>query len=127
MEDTVRPTLTIDIPTWASHTPSDTEYRLIAFVDCSGEQDIDMSREEFITLKAHLAAMRGYSAPTVTEAIAQMKVDPWLETYSGIGGSDDQQQSARHLETARDLYHAVPHLVLLESEQFDSELRRLAE
>lgn len=48
---------------WIQETPRECEYNLIMFSqDGAGIQEIYMTRDEFIALKARLAELRGYSS-----------------------------------------------------------------
>ena len=56
-----------EIPDWVTETPREMEYYL-AMIPPDGsqwEQEIEISRAEFIELKAHLAKLRGYAAEGV--------------------------------------------------------------
>ncbi len=55
-------------PEWMDETPPETAYALVMEVEADAIEDvqrIEMTREEFIALKQHLAKMRGlcYPAP----------------------------------------------------------------
>lgn len=54
---------TPEVPDWVTETPDETEYWLgIRQPDADMEQLIDdITRDEYIALKAHLAKMRGYT------------------------------------------------------------------
>jgi len=48
-------------PDWANVTPDDNDYKLIMFLSSGiGEQEIKLSREEFVLAKRVVAAKRGY-------------------------------------------------------------------
>lgn len=48
-------------PEWVAETPEDSRYSLIMFdTGGTGCQEVDVSRCEFISLKQHLAEMRGF-------------------------------------------------------------------
>jgi len=48
-------------PEWIDETPDQTEeYSLSMMVGCDFMQDVELTRDEFITLKAYLAKMRGF-------------------------------------------------------------------
>jgi hypothetical protein len=54
------------IPEWVTEVPKETQYVLTMW---TGENvDLDITRSEFIALKAHLAKMRGHEALEVTNA-----------------------------------------------------------
>ncbi len=110
-----------EIPNWVDDTWPEQTYELQIMGDTSQEL-IDMTRDEYITLKAHLAAMRGYKVPTAAEAIALVKSTESLDIYHS-----DDYQVARHIEIARDIYQELPELVMIASEDFDAEIRKLAE
>jgi len=50
------------MPDWVDLTPEDILYDLAMYNDHGGGQEIEITREEFIALKQHLAALRGYTA-----------------------------------------------------------------
>ena len=110
-----------EIPNWVDDTWPEQTYELQIMGDTSQEL-IDMTRDEYITLKAHLAAMRGYKVPMAAEAIALVKSTESLDIYHS-----DDYQVARHIEIARDIYQELPELVMIASEDFDAEIRKLAE
>ena len=126
VEDRGRVGDTNEVPYWVKQTLPDHAYRLIMFEnDDVGGEEIEMTRAEYISLKASLAAMRGYQVPAVEDALAVIREDEALESYSKF--SDDDQQIARWLECARDFYRQVPDLVALVSSEFDAELEKTAE
>jgi hypothetical protein len=53
-----RQTAVLDIPEWVTETPGEWEYRLLAEEAQVGEQDIHLTREEYIALKERLAELR---------------------------------------------------------------------
>jgi hypothetical protein len=56
---------TAAVPDWLTDTPP-VDYSLEMYVGES-QQTISLTREEFIALKLHLAAMRGYAIPETEE------------------------------------------------------------
>ena len=46
-------------PEWVNSTPPDTKYFMAMEHDTEHEQEIEVSREEFVALKRHLAELRG--------------------------------------------------------------------
>lgn len=114
----------IEVPDWVDETWPDHTYKMTVFAsgDCS-EEEIEITRHEYITLKTHLAAMRGYRAPSFADAWREMKGHDRLDAYY----DEDDQQVAMHIQTARDIYRAMPHVVLVESEAFDAEVNKLAD
>jgi hypothetical protein len=56
-------------PEWLDHTPEAMdEYMLAMWVNSTTEQRIEVTREEFIALKAHLAALRGITVESEAKA-----------------------------------------------------------
>lgn len=57
------------LPDWLTHTPDETIYSLTMF-DGGGTavQDIEITRDEYLALKAHLANLRGYVERSVGAA-----------------------------------------------------------
>jgi hypothetical protein len=50
-------------PDWVTETPDETTYSISMFDDGGvSVQNIEITREEYCALKAHLAALRGYGA-----------------------------------------------------------------
>ncbi|HWF08032.1 MAG TPA: hypothetical protein VG297_06185 [Bryobacteraceae bacterium] len=86
-----------------------------------GVEGIEMSRAEYIALKAHLAAMRGYTVGDFRAKIAEVM-------STGIDGlnTSDLQQTTSHLETARDFYCAFPELVVYDSPELDEYIEKEA-
>jgi hypothetical protein len=51
-----------EVPEWVNDTPRDIDYDLQMYEDHEGEMEhIALTRGEYIQIKAHLAAMRGYT------------------------------------------------------------------
>ena len=124
------PRLVLDesqIPWWVDDTTAEHTYKLIVFEngDYGKDENIDVSRAEFIALKKHLAAMRGYRVGDVaTESAVVAEMHKLPESYKR---ARDAQQSARHLQTAREIYRHCPDLVVFESEAFDQNVASLAD
>jgi len=57
------------VPDWLQTTPCEVETHYWLTMICSeeseGEQCVDITREEFIALKEHLAEMRGIKRPKI--------------------------------------------------------------
>jgi hypothetical protein len=113
----------IEIPDWVEDTPADPSYSLAVF-DNEGNmpQEIDVTRDEYIALKRHLAAMRGYFVTDIPAQVAALCNDA-PEVYR----QKDEQQIARHLETARDFYRACPDLVVFDSDELADYVKKLTE
>ena len=58
------------LPEWVTTTMHEMEYRLEVMCGCGdcATESVDLTRDEFITLKHHLAKMRGF---TVEEPVAE--------------------------------------------------------
>jgi hypothetical protein len=65
------PAATAEVPDWVNETPDDTEY-ILAMHDQEFqiEQEVNLTRGEFIRLKRWLAALRGYSLGTPLDKFA---------------------------------------------------------
>jgi hypothetical protein len=106
-----------EIPIWVTETLPELIYQLIVWEgDGSEGESVDLTRNEYIALKAHLAAMRGYKTITPIEAIKL------VGDFCDAGSRD----SARHLQIAREIYQGHPELIMNVSEEFDAELAELA-
>jgi hypothetical protein len=64
-----KPAPAAEPPEWATKTPGDIEYQLV-MMDSGGDEaeQIAVTRDEYITLKQHLALLRGYVLPEVAHA-----------------------------------------------------------
>ncbi|HYL37935.1 MAG TPA: hypothetical protein VEV17_18615 [Bryobacteraceae bacterium] len=62
-----------ELPEWVNETPASCDYSLLMF-DWDGDhrQEVELSREEFITLKKHLARLRRL-IPTTRKEPAKTK------------------------------------------------------
>ena len=108
-----------EIPEWVNETPEECTYDLtMDDGDGSNIQDVELTRDEYLALKKHLAAMRGYTVPEFRTLIGNGP-----EGYN----ASDEQQVASHLETARDWYLHCPELVVFQSDELDALLAKLAE
>ena len=59
-----------EIPEWVKDTPDECAYDLTMFDSLgSSIQRIDLTRDEFLTLKQHLATMRGYAIANAGPAL----------------------------------------------------------
>ena len=53
-----------ELPDWIDETPEECSYELTMFEGIGGQvQQIDITRDEYLHLKKHLAKMRGYRTP----------------------------------------------------------------
>jgi hypothetical protein len=115
-----------EIPYWVSDTLPEHSYRLILFEnDDAGAESIEMSRAEYIHLKAHLAAMRGYVVPDLTttfEKIGGKCLDPEEKIYL----SKDRQQLADQIDLARGIYRLCPEAIVTNDQDFAATLRKVA-
>lgn len=57
-----------ELPDWLTETPLPIEYSLLMLDGCVHEQEVDVTREEFIALKQQLARMRGFKFEESEEA-----------------------------------------------------------
>jgi hypothetical protein len=73
---------------------------------------------------AALTRESGIRPGDVESALREIEGNEALRNYGGPGS--DPQQTASHLQTARDLYAAVPHLVTRRSAEFNSQLEEIA-
>jgi len=111
-----------EIPAWVTQTHPEHTYHLAMFQSNDDNvESIDMTRDEYIALKAHLAAMRGYTVGDFGARIADLNTNG-PEGYSG----DDIEQTATLLEAARDFYRCCPELVVFDSDELDEYIQKLA-
>jgi hypothetical protein len=110
-----------EIPNWVANTPNEQAYELNMFDSDDNAQQIEMSRDEFIALKAHLAALRGYALDDV-EALVQRAAE---QRAKETGLSVDLSQAAVQFSIARDYYRKWPALVLAQAKEVDEEVSRL--
>lgn len=115
---------TMEIADWVNDTPPDNEYCLMITSESTAltPQSVDLTRNEYIALKRHLAALRGLGKIDVTESIARVS---GTEVAPNITTADDQESAARDLRTARVLYRLVPDAVVIADEAVDRELLAL--
>ena len=95
-------------PDWTKTTPEEVSYDLTMFAP-GGEalQDLAMNRDEYLAMKAHLSAIRGFD---------------YADQLAKLEATDrDKQQLAFKLETAREVYRDYPALVMAEElpERYD--------
>jgi hypothetical protein len=111
----------MEIPDWVNDTPPENEYCLMIMSEFTTvtPQSVGLTRDEYITLKRHLAALRGLREIDVTESIARVS---GIEVAPNVTTADDQESAARDLRTARVLYRLVPDAVVIADEAFDREL-----
>jgi hypothetical protein len=57
-----------ELPDWITETPDDNTYNLEMWDENETIQSIDLTRVEYLTLKRHLAEMRGFVMPEVVHA-----------------------------------------------------------
>jgi hypothetical protein len=111
---TTETTTTEEIPLWFSQGEPETHsYSMVMQhpdteeISCACDL-IEMTREEYMALRLHLAAMRGYTIGDFRARIAELEVE-------GHTRPGDLQQAACHLETARAVYRVCPDLVVHDS------------
>jgi hypothetical protein len=108
-----------EIPYWVTETPEECSYDLSMFEGRGGSiEEISISRDEYIGLKAHLAAMRGYHSG-----------DGDLRDFLLSGANviaDSPLEAARQLQTARRAYKLCPEWVVFDSEAVDHEIEEVA-
>ncbi len=116
----------VELPYWVTSTHPEHSYQLVLFENNdSGVEEIDLTRAEYMALKQHLAGMRGYRLGHLTDrrtCIAELNKS-LPEAYR----QRDEQQNARHLEIAREIYRHCTDLVVFESEKLDQCLKQLSE
>ena len=115
------------IPDWVKETPLENRYELTMF-NGGGDsaEEIETTRDEYIRLKQHLAAMRGYTtgdaAARVTELAKEMELR-WVTNMP----SRDPQQIAAYLIVAREFYRRCPEAVVAPEGAFEAVLREMIE
>ena len=104
-------TTTKRTPDWVTSTPPDNFYSLTMFQNGFGVEEIDdIDRDEYITLKEHLAAMRGYGYAEQMAAFVASQT----EKAAFPDGADrvDLEQLALGLDDAQEFYRNYPALVM---------------
>jgi hypothetical protein len=120
------------IPDWVEGTPVEPSYSLAMF-DNEGNtpQEIDVTRAEYVALKRHLAAIRGYRCPDPADVHGMETILKDLATeftYSDGSGIDkDISQIARHVMVARDIFRRTPDLITYREPGLDQLLLRMSE
>lgn len=113
-----------EIPDWVTSTHPEHTYQLVVFEsNDSGVEEVGMTRDEYIALKHHLAAMRGYTLTDARSAVAAIENSDIPEAQDYRQGGE--HQIAMHLQTARRLYRYFPEMVVWTSPEFDAELSNL--
>jgi hypothetical protein len=115
------------IPEWVNETPDECSYDLIMF-DAGGgsEEEIHLSRAEYIALKKLLAAMRGYNVWSAVDCLKELRGKP-LDPENNVIFSPNEDQAALSMLTARAAYRLLPQAVVTTNEDFEAKLRELAE
>src|SRR5436309_1964422 len=91
-------------PDWVKDTPPDAQYDLGMYVERGEGQEIILTREEYIALKQHLAALRGHTVGELNKRVEELTREN--------AASLDPQQTAMALQTAREYYRRCPDLVV---------------
>jgi hypothetical protein len=120
-----------EIPDWVDETPESKTYDLIMWEGDGGmsEQEIRISRAEFVALKAHLAALRGYTVTSAEDCIAKIGTELDTAKLEGENGlpENSPQQIATYLAVARWLYRHCPEAVVCTVECYDEALEDIAD
>jgi hypothetical protein len=115
----------IEIPDWVNETPERIEtYDLTMWVDGGGIQSVEMSRDEYIALKQHLAAMRGYITPDLAAYVAKLL---GKDVSTGVSFDDAKQQRADAIVIARAVYRLCPEAVVIADPAFEEALLEMAD
>jgi hypothetical protein len=118
------------IPDWVEKTPH--LYFCLSVDDSDGNiaQDIDLTRDEYIPLKAHLAAMRGHTKIDDTDVggmetrFTELAADLVLPDGSGV---DQAARIAQHVIIAREFYRRDPELITARAAELDEFMLYMAE
>lgn len=109
------------IPDWVDETPDERTYELLTWEGEEGAasaiQQVALTHLEYIALKKHLAALRGYRIGDLNARV---------EKLTSQNPAPDAQQTARSIQTAREYYRRCPDLVVFESEELDEQIEELA-
>lgn len=115
----------IEIPGWVKETPEECSYGLVMRGSADGSiETVDISRDEFVTLKSHLAAMRGYVKISADDAITQLsgiEIDPERR----VRLSTAAYSVARELQLARIIYRKIPAVVVVADAELDARLGKI--
>lgn len=84
-------------PDWIDETPEElpTKYEIVMWVGEGDEQNIGITRAEYIALKQHLAKLRGYDVPPDDEPPAAAEQ---LEAEETADETQDEESADRDLE-----------------------------
>ena len=113
-----------DRPDWLE-TPEERFTLVMWGRDDSGSTDheIDISRQEFVALKMHLAAMRGYAFDgTLGERINRIIAEVGSHPGEMTAGDD---QVISHIQMARAVFRRYPEMVMLAGESVDEEIEAI--
>ena len=112
-----------EILEWVEETQPDYDYHLGMYDPYGARgQEVEITREEYIALKRHLPAVRGYTAGDAAECVNELA----KQIKSGESGSSispDSQQVAAYLVEARALCSLCPEAVVSPGESFDAQLK----
>src|SRR3569833_304787 len=103
-------------------TPPDNDYHLAVSTEyrVGNLETIDLSRHEYIALKAHLAAIRGYaSGGNLEERLSQVSSEIEAASHIITPGLD---HVVNGLQISREMFERCPDLVMLISDTFVEDL-----
>jgi hypothetical protein len=108
-----------EIPDWVNKTPDECSYVLSMYETGGGSVDeVWITRDEYIRLKRHLAALRAYSTGGLPEnCIAQLASKEMEYSIKA-----DPQQVAAAILQAREVYRICPDAVAFNSPSFAAKL-----
>jgi hypothetical protein len=117
-----------ELPEWVTATPADHLYSLSMFENSDASiEEVHMSRDEYIALKYHLAAMPGFGIGEDPQAaIAAIAWKP-LDEENNVSFSKQDQQVAGQILTARAIYKLCPDAVVYCGDSFIEKVQELAE
>jgi hypothetical protein len=116
-----------EIPDWVKETPPDHMYCLDMFESGDNHvESIDLTRDEYIALKRHLAAVQGHTTGTAAGRVEELVKQMGLQESNPNLPSADPDQVARYLIVAREFYRLCPEAVVSPKGDFDTALNEIA-
>jgi hypothetical protein len=116
-----------ELPDWATKTPADHLYSLSMFENSDASiEEVHVSRDEYIALKAHLAALRGYGNGDDPQGLIEAISGKPITNQEKLFFSRDRQQIADQILIARGIYRLCPTAVVYDERSLVEQLRRLA-
>jgi hypothetical protein len=115
-----------EIPYWVTSTHPDHAYKLVLFENSDGGvEEVEMTRDEYIELKRHIAATRGYTSGDAAQRVDELVKEMGVRRGSGLP-SPDPQNVAAYLIIAREFYRLCPEATVAPGAEFEETLEQIA-